>query len=118
MDHALLMLTDEKPGDQEPGNDEEDVDSDESPADAGQVGVVEDHEEDCNGTEPLDVRSEPPHRRRLLGRLGCRAGSRNGFDQCARVYGSLAEPIKLRQHSGIPSFPPCGVSLPVQSNNG
>jgi hypothetical protein len=102
---ALLVLTDQVPRDQEPGNDEEDVDPDESPADAGYVGVIEHHEQDGDRTKPLNVRSELPRGRRLLRRHGCGRSGRNDFGDLVRACRLRAGPIALRQHSERPFLP-------------
>src|SRR5699024_512350 len=72
------QLADEQSGDHEPGDDEEDVHADEPAGGDGQyAAVVEQHEDDRDGPQALDVRAEP-RGRTPLGDAGVRASAATG----------------------------------------
>jgi hypothetical protein len=55
---GALGLGDQQAGDEEAGDHEEDVHPDEAAVEGPDPRVVEDHEQDSQGTKPLDVLSE------------------------------------------------------------
>ena len=55
---VLLEVLEDEAGDEEAGDDEEDVDADEAAGGEGDVGMVEDDEEDGDRPEALDIRTE------------------------------------------------------------
>ena len=59
-----LPLPEEDAGDDEPGNDEEDIDADVATGKSRYAGVKEDDQENGDGADPLDVGSKLPVTRR------------------------------------------------------
>ena len=59
-----LELTDQQARDQEPGQDEEDVDADVPAGDPGHAGMEQQHEEDGDAAQALEVRAKAARRRR------------------------------------------------------
>ena len=49
------MFTQQQTRDEKAGDDEEHVDADESTAQTEEVGVIQDHDADCDGAQALDV---------------------------------------------------------------
>ena len=109
-------LAQEKTGDEEAGDDVEDVDADEASGDGGEARVVEDHEDDRDRAQPLDVGSErllaDPFRRSpiLRVRMPVRRGARLRF--VALVSGRLYP----RAH-GLPPVKRSSVAVPPRIAN-
>jgi len=57
------VLAEQEPGDEEPRQDEEDVDSHEAAVEAGQPGVVEQDEQDRDAPEAFEIGAEVAARR-------------------------------------------------------
>src|SRR5699024_5547244 len=73
------QLPDEQPGDQEPGDNQEDVHTDEpARGDGGHTTVVEQDEDDRDRPQPLDVGAEPGGRA-PCGQAGVRASASSGL---------------------------------------
>ena len=66
----VAPLAQQQPGDDESGDDEEDVHPDEAAGEARQTGVVEHDQQDGDGPQPFDVRPEPPVARCSAGLVG------------------------------------------------
>ena len=66
-----LTLLDQQSGDQEPGKDEEDIDTDEAGLGAGDPDMAEEDEQDRDPAESLQVRSEPIIARSRVQTHGC-----------------------------------------------
>ena len=100
-----LELTDEQARDQEPGQHEEDVDADVSAGDPGYAGVEQQHEEDGDAAQALEVGAEAT--RWSLDRGGWRRNGRRrqrGRRAPAPAESSVAERVALDQPvSRLPS---------------
>ena len=84
-------LAPEQAGDQEAGDDEEDVDADEAAGGTGYARVVEHDGKHRDGAQPLDVRAEPAPLRLAAGvsaRWQGRAG-RGFLSDCHTSFGCL-----------------------------
>ncbi len=63
---GALTLIDEQPRDEEAGKNEEDVDADEAGLGAGQTGVAQEHEQDRDAPEALEIGPESGFARSLF----------------------------------------------------
>ena len=109
-----LALPQEQAGDQEPGDDEEDIDADEPAGHTGEARVEQDDEHDGQATHALDVRTETfgscrvDDGRRLelrrlrqpnLGRRSGRPAARNGCERQSPRACRPARSLALRARS-------------------
>ena len=92
-----LALAQQQPGDDEPRNDEEDLDTDVAAAEGGYAGVVDESQEDGDSAQSLHVGTKA-----TISRWSSRlvAGDRGSVDGDRHHYGCEAPP----ERSGLPHY--------------